>query len=357
MSERTAALAARLREVCAGMPASVFMEVCGTHTQAVARYALRQLLPENVRLISGPGCPVCVTPDSDIGAALALTGRPEVTLCSFGDMLRVPVGENDSLLRRRGAGADVRVALSPLDALRAAREQPQRQIVWFAVGFETTAPHTAALVLRARTEGVRNLTVLCAHKTMPAALCALLGGARTVDGLLCPGHVAAVTGADAFRFVPERLGIPGAVAGFEPEEILAALLALAGLRRAGKAELRNMYPAVVRPEGNLRAQQLIGTVFEPCAARWRGLGEIADSGLRLRPEFADFDTRRRFSLPAGAETAEAPGCRCGEILRGAAGPCDCPLFGGACTPARPRGPCMVSAEGACAAEYRYGASC
>ena len=358
------ALAEKLALLCEGQPPAVVMEVCGTHTQSAARCNLRALLPANMRLISGPGCPVCVTGGGTIAKAIALARRPHTCVCTFGDMLRVPVRLalpdggccESSLLRERGLGRDVRMALSPLEALAAAEAEPDKDFVWFGVGFETSAPHTAALVQKAKARGVRNLTVLCAHKTMPAALCALLGaGESPVTALLCPGHVAAVTGAEAFRFVPEKLGLPAAVAGFAPEEMLSALTALAEMLRSGTPGLRNMYPAAVRAQGNPAALALMNEVFEPCAAVWRGLGEIAGSGLRLRDACAAFDAERRFCPAGAAAPDDEKGCRCGEILRGAAAPRSCPLFGTACTPDSPRGPCMVSSEGACAAEYRYGA--
>ncbi len=307
-----------------------------------------------MRLISGPGCPVCVTDSAVLVSALALARTPGVTLYSFGDMLRVPVAGGDRLLRARALGADVRVALSPMDALEAALREPRRQIVWLAVGFETTAPLTAAMLQSARESGVSNLTALCAHKTMPAALTALLKGNPRVQALLCPGHVAVITGAEAFRFVPDALGLPGAVSGFEPRDMLAALLALARMRASGRAELVNCYPSVVTARGNAGAQALMAEVFAPCAARWRGLGEIAESGLALAGAYRAFDARGRFDLPEARSAPEPSGCRCAAILRGECAPADCPLFGSGCTPENPTGPCMVSSEGACAAAYRYG---
>ena len=335
------------------IPPTTVMEVCGTHTNAIARFGLRQLLPPGMRLISGPGCPVCVTDGTDLAAALFLAHMPGVAVYSFGDMLRVPAA-GDSLLRARELGADVRIATSPMDALEAALSETDKEIVWLGVGFETTAPMTAALLLRAREAGVGNLSVLCAHKTMPAALRSLLRDNQRVDALLCPGHVAAITGAEDFRFVPEELRMPAVVAGFEPEEIALALLQIARMRQRGQVELANCYPAAVSAEGTPAAKALLEMVFEPVSARWRGLGEIAGSGLGLRREFAGFDARRRFDLPEFPPGEDAAGCRCADLLRGEAEPRQCPLFGRGCTPDRPAGPCMVSAEGACAAVYRYG---
>lgn len=363
--EAVRALAEKLGRLREGMPPAAVMEVCGTHTQSVARWGLKALLPPNLRLISGPGCPVCVTAGGTIARAVALARRPDTCVCTFGDMLRVPVRTaapgggyaEVSLLRERGLGRDVRMVTSPMEVLAAAHAEPGKTFVWFGVGFETTAPHTAALVRRAQAEGLGNLTVLCAHKTMPEALRALLGGGGgAVSALLCPGHVAAVTGPDAFRFVPETLGLPAAVAGFEPEEILSALTAIAGMLRSGRPELKNMYPSAVRPQGNPAARALLAEVFEPCAAEWRGLGTLEGSGLRLQTKYGAFDAEKRFGPELSAVRAEEEkGCRCGEILCGTAEPKDCPLFGTGCTPDAPRGPCMVSSEGACAAEYRYGA--
>lgn len=333
------------------LPPTTIMEVCGTHTHAIRRYGIRQLLPEQVRLVSGPGCPVCVTDSADIALALALAKIPNVTFFCFGDMLRVPSG-NESLASLRARGADVRLCVSPLDALDFARANPSREVVWYGVGFETTTPHTAALLEAAIVQSVTNLSVLCAHKTMPNALIALLGGETRVDALLCPGHVAAITGSATFSFLPEQFHLPAAIAGFEPEELLLAILALLKMRESGAAKLVNAYPRVVNQTGNPTAQRLVETYFEPCDARWRGLGEIPQSGLALKSEFAAWDAKIRFAPNPGA-VADAGGCRCGDVLRGLLEPNACPLFGRACTPEQPLGACMVSSEGACAAYYQY----
>ena len=327
------------------------MEVCGTHTHAIRRYGIRQLLPEQVRLVSGPGCPVCVTDQADIALALALAKMPSVTLFCFGDMLRVPCG-GESLASLRAGGADVRLCVSPLDALDFARANPSREVVWYGVGFETTTPHTAALLEAAIKQNVKNLSILSAHKTMPNALTALLGGETRVDALLCPGHVAAVTGAAAFAFSPEQYHLPAAIAGFEPEELLLAILALLKMRKSGAPKLVNAYPRVVNTAGNPAARALVETYMEPCDARWRGLGEISQSGLVLKPAFAAWDAKIRFS-PTSGKVTDTGGCRCGEVLRGLLEPNGCPLFGKACTPEQPLGACMVSSEGACAAYYQY----
>ncbi|HWQ58931.1 MAG TPA: hydrogenase formation protein HypD [Clostridia bacterium] len=352
---RVSAIEALRREIgrrADGLPETTVMEVCGTHTHAVWRNGIRQLLPANIRLVSGPGCPVCVTDEADLARALWLAKQKNVSLCCFGDMLRVPCGE-ESLLALSAEGADVRVCVSPLDALAAAREEPARTFVWFGVGFETTAPHTAALAERARKLGIPNLCILSAHKTMPEAIRALLSGESRVGALLCPGHVAAIAGAETFRFVPEELRLPAAVAGFEAEDILAALAAILGMLRAGKPNLVNAYPRAVTPHGNQTARALQEMVFEPCGAVWRGLGAIPASGLKLRKDFADLDAQKRFSIPQFS-LSEPRGCRCAEVLRGTLEPTGCPLFGRTCAPQNPVGACMVSSEGACAAYYSYG---
>lgn len=329
------------------------MEVCGTHTVSIFRAGLRQLLPECVELVSGPGCPVCVTADSYIDRAVALAGRPDVIVATFGDMLRVP-GSAGSLAAAAADGAAVQTVYSPLDSVQLAADNPQKTVVFLAVGFETTAPGEAAAVLAAEQAGLGNYAVLSGQKLMPPALRLLLAEKEDrPDGLLLPGHVAVITGADSFRFVARDYGVPGAVAGFEPLEILRAVSALAELVAAGRAAVVNEYPAVVRPEGNPAARRLLERVYEPVEAEWRGLGMLPASGLRLREEYAAFDIERRLQLP---ELRERPGsaCRCGEVLRGRIKPPDCPLFGRGCTPAAAMGPCMVSVEGTCAAWFRYG---
>ena len=344
-------LTEKIAQVALGLPPVTIMEVCGTHTHAIRRHGIRQLLPANIRLVSGPGCPVCVTAEEDIALALALAKTPNVTLFCFGDMLRVPSGD-ESLLSLRSGGADVRIAISPMDALDFAVAHPAREVVWYAVGFETTTPHTAALLEQASTLGVTNLSVYSAHKTMPNALVALLGGETRVNALLCPGHVSAMIGAEAFRFVPESLHLPAAVAGFEPEELLLALFSLVQMLKSGKPNLVNAYPRVVHSEGNAAAKALVDTWFVPCDAIWRGLGEIPQSGLALRPEHASWDAVKRFS-PQIESPIKRSACRCGDVLRGSIEPPECPLFGKVCLPEHPLGACMVSSEGACAAYYQY----
>ncbi|MFA5204351.1 MAG: hydrogenase formation protein HypD [Lentisphaeria bacterium] len=354
----TAPTAAQIRELVAALQAAAaglgelrLMEVCGSHTMAIARAGLRRLLPENLTLLSGPGCPVCVTGTAYVDQALALAHRPGVTVTTFGDLVRVPGGGNQSLDQARAAGAAVKIVLSPLDALALARSQPERQIVFLGIGFETTAPGVALAVREAAASGVANFSVLCGHKTMPQALRAL-AAAGGPAGFLLPGHVSAVTGTGLFGFLPEEFGRGGVVAGFSPADILAGLLLLVRQLRQHQPRIENAYPQAVRAGGNPAALKMMAETFAPADAAWRGLGVIPGSGLCLRDAFHAQDAARRFGLDPGADR-EPPGCRCGEVLRGAATPRDCPLFGTACTPQRPVGACMVSSEGACAASYLY----
>jgi hydrogenase expression/formation protein HypD len=327
------------------------MEVCGTHSHVIGRYGLRQLLPEWVRLISGPGCPVCVTTGGQIEMALEVVRRGGV-VATFGDMMRVP-GASSSLAEARSAGGEVQVVYSPQQALEIALARPNDAVVFVAVGFETTAPAVAAVVKETWRAGLENLSFLSLHKTIPPALEALMADEDVhIDGFLCPGHVSVIIGSNAYRKVAERYAVPCVVAGFEPEDVLLGVKMLLAQIAEGRAEVENAYARVVRPEGNLRAQALIDEVFEVTTAQWRGLGEIAKSGLVLREEFAALDAGRRFSLKP-ADVPEPCGCCCGEVLRGVIRPAECGLFGTVCTPVQPVGPCMVSSEGACAAAYKY----
>ncbi len=326
-----------------------FMEVCGTHTMSIARYGLRELLPGGMRLISGPGCPVCVTAMADLDHVVALARLPEVTLATFGDLIRVPASRT-TLAAERAAGADVRVVYSARDAVQIAADEPERQVVFAGIGFETTAPTIAASLLEARARGLTNFSVLSMHKTMPPPLKALLElGETPLGGFLLPGHVSVITGTACYEFLARDYGVAGVVAGFEPHDILRALLRLV---RQTRPAIEIEYGRAVRPEGNVVARRLMEQVFEPSDADWRGLGVIPDSGLVLRPEYADADAAVRF--PVRLEPPLEPaGCRCGEVLRGVTDPVDCALFGVRCTPEDPVGACMVSSEGACAARYRY----
>lgn len=328
------------------------MEVCGTHTMSIFRHGIRSLLPDGVHLLSGPGCPVCVTPASHIDAFLQAADLETVIIATFGDLIRVP-GTSRSLAQARAQGARVEVVYSPMDALTLAQQQPQQTVLFPAIGFETTAPTIAATLLQAKRLGVPNFVIICAGKTMPQALEALMADPELqVDGLLCPGHVSAIIGSGAYQPLADKYGLACAVAGFEPADILAGLLALIRLINRGEAGVDNCYTRAVSTEGNLRAQQLINEVFQPADSEWRGLGMIAGSGLELRERYRCFDAIERLGITVHP-AQEPKGCRCGEILKGRMLPPDCPLYGTACTPLKPVGPCMVSNEGTCAAFYRY----
>ena len=330
------------------------MEVCGTHTMAIAKSGIRSMLPEKVKLLSGPGCPVCVTPPQVIDAVLELAMRPEITIATYGDMVRVPGSRpGDSLQRRRALGAKLLVVYSPVDAVEYAKENPDREVVFLGVGFETTAPGTAAAVLTAKEGGVKNFSVLSMLKTVEPALRTLIAmeGFR-VDGFLCPGHVGSIIGEAGFRFLPEEYGLPGVIAGFDPEEILLAVYLLAKQITEGSPRLENAYRRAVRPEGNPLAQAMLKRCFVPRRELWRGLGSIDNSGLALKEELAAFDAEKKFGLTA-APVPKPTACRCGDVICGRLSPEDCPMFSRRCTPEDPVGPCMVSSEGACAAAYKY----
>ena len=337
------------------MPAVRMMEVCGTHTMAIAKSGLRQVLPSHIKLISGPGCPVCVTPAAAIDQILELSSRPGVTLTTYGDLMRVPGSvRGDDLRRRRALGADVRVVYSPMDALEIARKEPERQVVFLGVGFETTAPGTAISVLEAREQGLENFSMLSLLKSTAPALRALMAREDVaIDALICPGHVAAILGSDAFAFLPEEYGLAAVVAGFETGDLLYAVHALLQQVKDGKPRLENEYTRVVTPKGNEAALAVMEQVLEPRGDLWRGLGFIPDSGLGLKAEFAPWDAVKKFSLSPVTRDVATP-CRCGDVICGLIEPAQCPLFGKACTPEAPTGPCMVSGEGACAAAYHYG---
>jgi hydrogenase expression/formation protein HypD len=328
------------------------MEVCGTHTMAIFRHGIRALLPETITLLSGPGCPVCVTAQGDIDAFVELSRREDVILATFGDLMRVP-GSGSSLQRESAAGADVRVVYSAMDAVALARREPGRQVIFLGVGFETTAPTIAAAILAAQQTAVDNFTVYCAHKTVPAALSALMDNPQVkIDGFLLPGHVSVIIGVDAYRPFFERYRTPGVVAGFEPVDILRGIQELVAMIESDAPALGNAYPRAVTDQGNLQARKVMTGAFEPCDACWRGLGTIPGSGLAIRPELAAFDAVRRFGLTV-SDTPEPRGCACGDILSGTRTPPECALFRKLCTPMNPVGPCMVSSEGTCAAFYRY----
>ncbi len=326
------------------------MDVCGTHSHVIARYGLPQLLPDELRLISGPGCPVCVTPPEVIDAAIELA-REGIWLAVFGDMMNVP-GSQGSLSEIKARGGQVRVVYSPMQAVEWAQDSPDAQVVFLGVGFETTAPSVAVCLSEARQLGLDNFSVLAAHRLIPPAMQALIDQPDVhIAGFLCPGHVSAIIGAQPYQPLADR-GIPCVVAGFEPLDILQAVYMLAGMHQQNRPRVLIQYRRVVKPEGNPTARAKVNKVFAATDCRWRGLGEIPASGLRIRDEYEQFDAARRFGL-ALAPVPEPPGCECGAILRGAKQPSECGLFGTACRPDHPVGPCMVSSEGACAAVYRY----
>jgi hydrogenase expression/formation protein HypD len=329
-----------------------FMEVCGTHTVNACRSGVHSLMPANVRLISGPGCPVCVTAQRYIDALIEMGRRDDVTLTTYGDMLRV-AGAGGSLELARSEGADVRIVTSTMEAVEIARDEPHRQVVFAAVGFETTAPATAAAVIAAKKQGLTNFTVLPCHKLVLPAMRTLLRDPDVrLDGFICPGHVSVIIGAEAYRPIVEDYGQPCVVVGFEALQIMQGIVHLTRQVIAGEAKLENLYPEVVSDVGNPRAHALIDEVFTPGDSAWRALGVMEGSGLDLRPGYVEFDAFRRFGVELG-EDHEPPGCRCGEVITGRCLPADCRLFGKVCTPIYPVGPCMVSSEGACQAWFKY----
>jgi len=329
-----------------------FMEVCGTHTMAIYQYGLRSLLPPEVRLISGPGCPVCVTPNGYLDRAIALCRLPDLVIATFGDMLRVP-GSSSSLMVERAKGADVRVVYSPLDAVQIAAQNPWKRVVFLGVGFETTAPTIAGSILTAKAQGLKNYFVLASHKTMPQPMAIISADPElSVDGYLCPAHVSAIIGADAYRFLCQEYRVPCVVTGFEPTDVMQGVELLVSQALAGESKVEIQYSRVVRWEGNAKAQAILKEVFTPFDADWRGIGRLPGSGLRIAERYAEFDAE--LALPVSVEELrEHQGCLCGEILKGKVSPSDCPLFGKHCTPESPVGACMVSSEGTCAAAYKY----
>jgi hydrogenase expression/formation protein HypD len=331
-----------------------FMEVCGGHTHTIYRHGIEHVLPENVQLVHGPGCPVCVIPMGRVDDAIAVARTPRVIFTSFGDMMRVP-GSRGNLLEAKAGGADVRFVYSPLDALRIAREHPDRRVVFFAVGFETTAPSTAVTLLKARADGIDNFSVFCNHVTIVPPIKAILESPDLrLDGFLGPGHVSTVVGNRPYRFVPQQYGKPVVTAGFEPLDILQAIAMLLAQIREGRCQVENQYTRVVRDEGNPTALAILAQVFglRP-HFEWRGLGFISQSALKLRPEFAAWDAELLYQVP-GVRVADPKACQCGEVLKGVIKPWECKVFGTACTPETPIGTCMVSSEGACAAYYNFG---
>ena len=330
-----------------------FMEFCGGHTVTILRYGIRQVLPATIEMLSGPGCPVCVTANADLDKAIALAQMPGVIVTTFGDMLKVP-GSHSNLQQSKAEGADVRMVYSTMDAIHIAKENPSKRVVFLGIGFEATAPTIAASILHAEEKHLKNYYVLSTHKLCPPVIKALLdSGEANLDGLICPGHVSAVIGSRAWDFIARDYAIPCVVSGFEPLDVLQCIDMLVTQIEEGNSKVEIAYRRGVRPEGNPEALRLMHEVFESCPAQWRGMGTMPDSGLKLRSTYQRFDAECAFDIDPGP-TREPQGCICGDILRGGKTPLDCRLFGNSCTPEDPVGPCMVSSEGSCATYYLYG---
>ncbi|MDR3465127.1 MAG: hydrogenase formation protein HypD [Xanthobacteraceae bacterium] len=338
-----------------------FMEFCGGHTHAISRYGLEDMLPTNVQMIHGPGCPVCVLPAGRIDMAIQLAERPEVTLCVYGDLMRVPGSQGASLMRAKARGADVRMVYSTLDAIAIAEQEPDREVVFFAIGFETTTPPTAVAIRLAARKKLGNFTVFCNHVLTPSAIQTILEspeirdiGRVEIDGFIGPAHVSTVIGTQPYEFFAEEFGQPVVIAGFEPVDVMQAILMLVRQVNDGRHEIENQYIRAVTRGGNVRAKAEVADIFElRDQFEWRGLGPVPYSGLRLKAAYADYDAERRFAM-TDITAPDNPACECGSILRGAKKPADCKLFGTVCTPETPMGSCMVSSEGACAAHWTYG---
>ena len=329
------------------------MEVCGTHTVEIFRHGIRDVIPKNITLLSGPGCPVCVTSVNDVDAAIAIAKNPNVVLTTFGDMMRVPGGKQ-SMLEARSEGADIRVLYSPLDALALAQQNPGKEIVFFGTGFETTSPLIAGTLAHIEQAGIKNFSIYAAFKLVPPAMKALLDSPDVfVDGFILPGHVSTIIGTKPYAFIASQYHKPSVVTGFEAKEIIEGILMIVRQLARNQALVEIQYRTVVRVEGNPRAMELLEQYFEPADAHWRGIGVIPGSGLKLRDQYASFDANKKFNPPL-SDAKEPELCSCGDVLRGVIIPTECQLFGSACTPESPVGPCMVSTEGSCAAYYKYG---
>ena len=352
--DKAVALAVRIAELCTPGRHYKIMEICGGHTHTIYKHGLEHHLPPTVELVHGPGCPVCVIPMGRVDDAISIARTPGVTMACFGDMLRVPGGQG-SFLDAKASGADVRVVYSPMDALQLAVDEPARQVVFMAIGFETTAPSTALTLLRAKALGITNFSLFCNHVTIIPPLRAILDAADVeLDGFIGPGHVSAVIGCRPYEPIAREYEKPVAVAGFEPLDVLQAVYLVMRQLAEGRSEVENQYSRVVTWDGNPRAIEVIAATMEPRPHfEWRGLGSIPWSALTLKPEFATFDAEKRFDVP-GVRVADPRACQCGEVLRGRIRPSECRVFGTACTPEKPIGTCMVSSEGACAAYYNFG---
>lgn len=331
-----------------------FMEFCGGHTHAIHRYAINQILPKNIKMIHGPGCPVCVLPIPRVDQAIWLASQPNVILCSYADMIRVPGDKQDSLIKAKSRGADVRIIYSVADALELAKNNPDKTVVFFAIGFETTTPPTAHAILEAKRLGLTNFKVFCNHVLTPVAMSAILHNDEVeIDGFIGPSHVSIVIGSDAYKKVSDQYQKPIVIAGFEPLDVIHSILYLVELVNENKVDIVNQYSRAVSATGNLNAQKMVSDVLElRDEFSWRGLGAIPHSGLKIRDEYRDYDAEVFFAVP-NFETSDVKACECPQILRGLKEPRECKLFGKACTPEHPMGACMVSSEGACAASYQY----
>ena len=329
------------------------MEICGTHTTEFFRSGVKDIFPAELTLIDGPGCPVCVTTNDYLDRAIQIGKEHDVIITTFGDMIKVP-SSYSSLTREKSDGMDVRVVYSPVNALEIAKNNPGKEVIFLSVGFETTAPAEAAVVLEARDKNIKNFSILAGNKLTPPAVDALLAADEVrIDGFIIPGHVSTVIGADAWNFIADRHGRPGVVAGFETPDLIAGVLTLLKLLEKNENIIKNAYTRAVNDKGNIRALQIMDEVFKPSDTQWRGIGLIPSSGLAVRDEYSDFDSEKKFPVTM-PEMKEHRGCRCGDLLRGLILPTDCPLFGKACTPENAIGPCMVSTEGPCSAYYKYG---
>ncbi|TFG50733.1 MAG: hydrogenase formation protein HypD [Candidatus Brocadiia bacterium] len=353
MLERIQKAQSQMSSACSKLGRQInIMEVCGTHTVSIFRNGIRSILPVGIKLLSGPGCPVCVTDQGYIDTVMRLADREDCLIATYGDMIRVP-GKNGSLETKQ-PNDNVKVVLSSEDALDLAKENPGRQVIFIAVGFETTTPATAVVIKEAAQQSVKNFTVLSGHKLVVPAMNALLSAKNDkIDAFLCPGHVSVITGYNIYREVTERFKRPCVVAGFEPLQIIEGLAEICRQIEQGKAEVKSVYPAVVTENGNATAQKIVNEVFEPIDGYWRGLEKIEKSTLKVRDKYEQFDAFKRFGLEE-IQAEETTGCRCGEVLCGLIDPSDCALFGNICTPLEPIGPCMVSSEGACSAWFKYG---
>lgn len=349
-------------ELCRGLLSKIeselksplrFMEVCGTHTVSIFQSGLNSLFPKDIVHVSGPGCPVCVTHESEVALYLQLAGMDNVILATFGDLLRVPGPKGANLKSAKADGARVEIIYSPSDAVKLAQDNPDALVVFLGIGFETTAPTVAATIKIAKAQGVENFTILSFHKLVPPALQGLLaGGDVDIDAFILPGHVSVIIGLEPYQFLAKEYNVPSVITGFDPLDILQALLSVVQQHAAGKAEALNLYGRAVSDKGNPKALEILYEVFEPADALWRGIGMIPGSGLVVREEYEQFDAMKRLGVTL-PDTKPLPGCKCGDVLKGKMRPDECPLFRKACTPANPVGPCMVSTEGSCAAYFKY----